>query len=458
MNSTAVNRELLDFIDRSPVSFFAVKNMSRMLEEAGAARLYEGGRWELLAGHTYYVERNGSALIAFKIPENKDAGFQIIASHCDSPSFRIKTNAEITVEKQFLKLNVEKYGGMICESWFDRPLSVAGRVVIRTPEGVETRLVMIDRDLLIIPRLAIHMNRTVNDGYKINPQTDMLPLFADARKCAAGNGEAAGKDVSAEKALQENAFLRLIAKETGVPCEDILDTELYLWSRTKGTVFGLNDEFIGSGRLDDLQCAFSSLKAFLETEAPKSIAVHCVYDNEEVGSGTRQGAASTFLSDVLHRINTALKGTEEDYHLRIQKSFLLSADNAHSVHPNHTEKSDPTNRPYLNGGVVIKYSANQKYTTDAVSGALFRKICAAAEVPVQTFHNRSDQVGGSTLGNISVSQVPVLSVDIGLPQLSMHSAYETAGAFDTVSLINAAKVFFKAAVELSGDGSVKLEL
>ena len=447
MDIQTVNKELLAFLDKSPVSFFAVRSMAEELEAAGAGRLYEGDRWELRAGRSYYVTRNDSSLIAFSIPDRWDAGFQIIASHCDSPAFRIKTNAGISVEKQYIKLNVEKYGGMICESWFDRPLSVAGRVVIRTPEGVETRLVCIDRDLLVIPHLAIHMNRNVNDGYKINPQKDMLPLFA----CM-------DKTDSCEETKNGGAFLRLIAAELHTDPEDILDTELYLWNRTRGTVFGLRDEFIASGRLDDLQCAFASQRAFLQARPAASIAVHCVYDNEEVGSVTRQGAASTFLSDVLHRINMAFGGSEDDYLRRLSSSFLLSADNAHSVHPNHTDMSDPTNRPYLNGGIVIKYSANQKYSTDAVSGALFRRICDAADVPVQTFHNRSDQAGGSTLGNISSVKVPVMSADIGLAQLSMHSAYETAGSRDTAYLIKAASLFFSSFIKSKGDGCIRLHL
>ncbi|MBQ7175646.1 MAG: M18 family aminopeptidase [Lachnospiraceae bacterium] len=445
MDTAAINRELLDYVDRSPVSFFAIRNMADELDRSGAVRLYEGERWELTPGTTYYTTRNDSSLISFRIPAVWSSGFQIIASHCDSPAFRIKTNAEITVENRLVKLNVEKYGGMICESWFDRPLSVAGRVVVQTPEGVETRLICIDRDLLIIPHLAIHMNRNVNDGYKINLQKDMLPLFAE-------------KTAGPEESGTGGGFIGLIAAEAGVAPEDILDTELNLYNRTKGTLFGLNNEFIAAGRLDDLTCAFASLKAFLSAGPGRSIAVHCVYDNEEVGSGSRQGAASTFLSDVLHRINAACGGSEEDYHCRLLKSFMLSADNAHGVHPNHTDKSDPTNRPALNGGIVIKYSANQKYTTDAVSGALFRKICTAANVPVQTFQNRSDQIGGSTLGNISTIQVPLLTADIGLAQLSMHSAYETAGARDMEYLVRASGWFYASSVESRGDGCYSLLL
>ena len=419
MNFINVNKELFSFLDQSPNAFFAVKNMCDTLEQAGN------------------VTRNDSALIAFRIPKADYTGFQIMASHCDSPVFKIKTNTEITVDRQYVKLNVEKYGGMLCSPWLDRPLSVAGRVVLRTEEGIETRLVNIDRDLLIIPNLAIHMNRQVNDGYKFNAQVDMLPLFC-------------------EKGEESDAFLKLIASETGVSAADILDTDLFLYNRMPAVSLGLNNEFISSGRLDDLQCAFASLKGFVEASPKNSAAVHCVFDNEEVGSGTKQGAASTFLKDTLRRINSAMGRTEEEYLMSIASSFLVSADNAHAVHPNHTDKADPTNRPYLNKGIVIKYSANQKYTTDAVSGAIMRAICRQADVPCQTFANRSDLPGGSTLGNISQSQVALNTVDIGLPQLAMHSPYETAGAKDTAYLIEAAKVLFSSSVEGRGNGNYRL--
>ena len=437
MNYINVNKELFSFLDQSPNAFFAVKNMCDILEQAGMVRLYEGEPWDLEAGKGYYVTRNDSALIAFRIPKADYTGFQIMASHCDSPVFKIKTNTEITVDRQYVKLNVEKYGGMLCSPWLDRPLSVAGRVVLRTEEGIETRLVNIDRDLLIIPNLAIHMNRQVNDGYKFNAQVDMLPLFC-------------------EKGEESDAFLKLIASEAGVSAEDILDTDLFLYNRMPAVSLGLNNEFISSGRLDDLQCAFASLKGFVEASPKNSAAVHCVFDNEEVGSGTKQGAASTFLKDTLRRINSAMGRTEEEYLMSIASSFLVSADNAHAVHPNHTDKADPTNRPYLNKGIVIKYSANQKYTTDAVSGAIMRAICRQADVPCQTFANRSDLPGGSTLGNISQSQVALNTVDIGLPQLAMHSPYETAGAKDTAYLIEAAKVLFSSSVEGRGNGNYRL--
>lgn len=437
MNYQEVNKELLRFLDHSPNAFYAVANMQKELEDAGFTRLYEGCPWTLAGGHGYYVTRNDSAIIAFRIPEGEYQGFQIMASHCDSPVFKIKTNAEIVVDNSYVKLNVEKYGGMLCAPWLDRPLSVAGRVIVQTEEGIATKLVNVDRDLLIIPNVAIHMNRQVNDGYAFNAQVDMLPLFC-------------------EQGEEKNQFMQLIADEAGVQVEDILDTDLFLYDRMKGTTLGLHGEFIASGRLDDLQCAFASLKGFLAAELKQSIAVHCVYDNEEVGSGTKQGAASTFLKDTLQRISRAMGRSEEQYLMSIASSFMISADNAHAVHPNHAEKADPTNRPYMNRGIVIKYSANQKYTTDGVSGAVMRAICKKAEVPYQTFTNRSDMLGGSTLGNISQAQVALNTVDVGLPQLAMHSPYETAGARDTAYLIEAARVLFSSSFEGNGDGNYRL--
>lgn len=437
MNVQEVNKELLRFLDHSPNAFYAVANMQKELEDAGFTRLYEGCPWTLSGGHGYYVTRNDSAIIAFRIPEGEYQGFQIMASHCDSPVFKIKTNAEIVVDNSYVKLNVEKYGGMLCAPWLDRPLSVAGRVIVQTEEGIATKLVNVDRDLLIIPNVAIHMNRQVNDGYAFNAQVDMLPLFC-------------------EQGEEKNQFMQLIADEAGVQVEDILDTDLFLYDRMKGTTLGLHGEFIASGRLDDLQCAFASLKGFLAAELKQSIAVHCVYDNEEVGSGTKQGAASTFLKDTLRRISRAMGRSEEQYLMSIASSFMVSADNAHAVHPNHAEKADPTNRPYMNRGIVIKYSANQKYTTDGVSGAVMRAICKKAEVPYQTFTNRSDMLGGSTLGNISQAQVALNTVDVGLPQLAMHSPYETAGARDTAYLIEAARVLFSSSFEGNGDGNYRL--
>lgn len=431
-----ITEGLMSFLDSSPDAFWAVHNMERELEEAGFIRLYEGESWNIEPGGSYYVTRNDSALIAFRLPDCPIRGFQMMASHCDSPAFKLKSNAEIELDKKYLKLNVEKYGGMLCAPWLDRPLSVSGRVLVETDKGIESRLINIDRDLMLIPNLAIHMNRKVNDGYSYNPRVDMLPLVG-------------GEDSRGE-------LIRLIAEEAGVPCESILDSDLFLYNRMKACRFGIKNEFLGSGRLDDLQCAYASLQGLLSSAPGNSAAVHIVLDNEEVGSGTKQGAASGFLRDVLFRIVLSQGGSEEDYLRTLSSSFLVSADNAHAVHPNHRELSDETNRPYLNGGIVIKYSANQKYTTDAVSAAVFKIICREASVPVQSFVNRSDMPGGSTLGNISSAQVAVNTVDIGLPQLAMHSPFETAGVKDIEYLYRAAVRLFSCSVEGRGDGSYRI--
>ena len=435
--------ELKEFLDKSPVNFWAVKNITEVLAEQGMTRLCEGAAWQLEAGRGYYVTRNDSSVIAFYIPQEAPTGFQIMASHCDSPSFGIKPNAEITVEKKLLKLNVEKYGGMLCSTWLDRPLSIAGRVVVRTPKGIATRLIKCAGDLIIIPSLAIHMNREANEGYKFNAQVDMLPLLGEASNAG--------------------GLAKLIAKEAGVEPQDVLDTDLFLYNRMPATNVGLDGQFICSGRLDDLQCVYASLQGFVNGLAKcdfakaGSIPVLCVLDNEEVGSGTKQGAASTFLKDTLQRINGALGGNDESYCVKLANSFMISADNAHAVHPNHTDKSDPTNRPQLNEGIVLKYNANQKYTTDAISGALFKLLCEKAGVPVQTFVNRSDMAGGSTLGNISNCQVAVNTVDIGLPQLAMHSAYETAGVKDTGYLVKVAELFLGSGVKQTNPGCYELK-
>lgn len=417
-------KELIGFLEKSPTCFHAVQSIADCLEEAGFTQLHEGEKWELTEGGSYYVTRNGSSIVSFKVPGKAFSGFQIMASHSDSPSFKIKENPEMEVEKQYIKLNVERYGGMIFSPWFDRPLSVAGRVIIKNPSTgkLESRLVNVDRDLVMIPNLAIHMNREVNNGYKYNAQKDMLPLY----------GMSTAKDT----------FMQTIAEAAGVSVDDILGHDLFLYNRERASIWGASEEFVSAPQLDDLQCAFSSMKGFLSSEKNNYLALHCVFDNEEVGSSTKQGAASTFLRDTLQRIHEVLGYDREDYRIHLANSLMLSADNAHAVHPNHTDMADPTNRPYLNGGIVIKFNANQKYCTDAVSAAMFRDICKQANVPVQTFTNRSDIAGGSTLGNISNTQVALNTVDIGLPQLAMHSPYETAGVKDTEYLVRAARAFF----------------
>lgn len=436
--------ELLQFIEKSPSAFHAVDTMKRVLDERKYEQLLEGDTWKLLPGGNYYVIRGGTSLIAFRIPSDKIRnrvsggfrGFQIMASHSDSPTFKVKENPEMEAEKAYVKLNVEKYGGMLIAPWFDRPLSVAGRLIVRENEKVVSKLVKVDKDLLLIPSLAVHMDRQANEGHKYNVQKELLPLY----------GMIGAK----------GTFLQTVAEATGVSEDEILGHDLFLYNRVKGTIWGAEDAFLSSGRLDDLQCAFASLKGFLAAKEGESIPVHCVFDNEEVGSSTKQGAASTFLADTLLRINEALGRTPGEYRQAIASSFMVSADNAHAVHPNFAEKACPTNRPVINGGIVLKYSANQKYTTDGVSAALWKQLCEKADVLYQVFLNRSDMIGGSTLGNLSGNQVAVCCVDVGLPQLAMHSPYETAGVKDTEALVRAAKSLFESSVEERGYGSYRL--
>lgn len=417
-----ISEELLAFLNASPTCFHAVKNMQDRLLAEGFIPLKESEKWNLAPGGRYFVTRNSSALIAFSIPESGIKSFRIMASHSDSPAFKIKENPEIASENHYVQLNIEGYGGMIHSPWLDRPLSVAGRVIVKEQDRFVEKLVNIDRDLLMIPNLAIHMNRKINDDYKYNPQKDLLPIYGDFNA--------------------KGTFMKTIAEAAGVAESDILGHDLFLYNRQVGTVWGACEEFVSSGRLDDLQCAFASLQGFLQGKKEKYTAVHCVFDNEEVGSGTKQGAASTFLKDVLVRICEGLSMSPEEYLMAVADSFLVSADNAHAVHPAHTDKADPINRPYLNEGIVIKYNGNQKYCTDALSAAMFKDLCKQANVPFQSFANRSDMAGGSTLGNISTMQVSLNSVDIGLPQLSMHSPYETAGVKDTAYLIQVAAALF----------------
>lgn len=458
MKISEMTKDLKKFLDESPVGLYAAANIRGMLLENGYTECQEGSEWKLVPGGRYFVMRNGSAVIAFQIPKEESwAGFQIAASHLDSPTFRIKSNAEIVVENSYVTLNVEKYGGMLLAPWLDRPLSVAGRVLVRTESGIETRLVNIDRDLMIIPNVAIHMNREINNGYKWDMKQDLRPLLAGVPAPEASDPKAAVS--AADKSTEDigTIFRRLVAEEAGASPEDVLDTDLYLYNREKASVIGLNGEFISSGRLDDLQCAFGTLKGFLAARPEKSIAVYCAFDNEEVGSMTKQGADSSFLRCTLERISTALGRSRGEFMASLSSSFMISADNAHAVHPNHPELEDPSHRPVPNGGIVIKYSANQKYTTDAVSGAVMKEICRKAGVPVQIFYNRSDLAGGSTLGNISTTQLSLNTVDIGLAQLAMHSAYETAGVKDTEYLARASEVFFSGAVTGTGDGRYHLD-
>ena len=413
--------KLLTFIKDSPTAFQAVETMKNRFSENGFRELKEEEHWSVEKGGKYFVTRNHSAIIAFTIPEENTDTFHIIASHSDSPSLKIKENPEMA-ENGYVKLNVELYGGALLAPWFDRPLSVAGRLIVKEAGKICEKLVTVDRDMLIIPNLAIHMNREANSGYQYNVQKDMLPLY--------GLESAKG------------SFFKTVAEAAGVKEEDILGHDLFLYNRMPGTVWGSEDEFVSAPRLDDLQCAFSSMEGILAGENKNSICVHCVMDNEEVGSGTRQGAASTFPRDTLLRITLGLGKSYEDYLIALAKSFMISADNAHAVHPNYPEKADPVNRPHINEGIAIKYNANQKYCTDGISAAIFKTFCQEAGVGCQTYVNRSDVPGGSTLGNISNTQVALNTVDIGLPQLAMHSPYETAGVKDTCDFVKLAEVFY----------------
>lgn len=432
---TQTSAALLRFIEKSPTCYQAIANFKELMTDFTPLR--EEQQWSLQPGGSYYVTRNDSSLIAFRLPEQPFQGFQIAAAHSDSPLFKIKPNGEINVEQHYIKLNVEKYGGMLCAPWLDRPLSIAGRLVVREADRIVTKLVNVERNLLLIPNLAIHMNRSANDGLAYNPQVDMLPLF--------GGGASAG------------TFLPLIAEAAGVESENILGTDLFLYNRMKGTLWGAENEFLSSRSLDDLQCAWSLMQGLLQAKRNENrVTMCCVFDNEEVGSGTKQGADSTFLSDVMERISECFALTVQQQCAAFAASFMVSADNGHAVHPNHPEKADPTNRPYLNEGIIIKYHANQKYTTDGISEALFKEICRKANVPWQTYTNRSDIAGGSTLGNLSNRHVSLNTVDIGLAQLAMHSPYETAGAKDTEYLVRAMKMFYESAIIPEGDGSYRI--
>lgn len=422
--------ELIQFIKKSPTAFHAAETARQTLEAAGFSGLREGSSWENLAPGGYYVTRNSSSLIAFRIPEGGANGFQLGAAHSDSPTFRVKAKAEWESPDGYTRLNVEPYGGGIFGSWVDRPLSVAGRLVVRTEFGIRSQLVNVDRDLLMIPQMAIHMNREVNKGYAWNAQTDMAPVL--------GSRKAAG------------TFRCQIAEAAGVQAQDILSMDLFLYCRTPGAIWGADGEFVSAPRLDDLQCAFALLHGFLQAEQPKKIPVYALFDNEEVGSLTKQGADSTFLEDVLRRL------AGDKLPRMLANSFLISADNAHAVHPAHPEVSDPLNRVYMNEGIVIKFNGNQKYTTDGISEALFRLMCERAGVACQTYTNRSDMAGGSTLGNISNGHISVNAADIGLAQLAMHSCYETAGVKDTEDLIHVMKEFYNGGWEETQAGEYTL--
>lgn len=415
------NRDLLHFISKSPSVFHVVRHIKAALLYAGFTEIREEDSWQIKRGGKYVVTRNGSALIAFSVPEDGGNAFKITAAHCDSPTFKIKENPEIR-DGKYTRLNVEGYGRMIMSTWLDRPLSAAGRLFVKDNGQIISKLVSLDHPTLLIPSVAIHMDRTVNDGHAWNIQNDLLPLYST--------------DGAAD-------FMETLAQAAKVKAADILGHDIFLYSCAPGILWGPQHEFISSPRLDDLQCAFATFRGFTNGKKQKDISVYALFDNEEVGSGTAQGAGSTFLTNTISRLALSLGRSYDEIQAMLAKSFMISADNGHAVHPNHGEYADPVNAPVLNGGIIIKFNASQKYSTDGYSAAVFRDLCLKADVPVQTYTNRSDIPGGSTLGNISNTKVAVPTVDIGLPQLAMHSSYETAGAKDTEYLVKAVSYFFE---------------
>lgn len=426
---------LMDYIDHSPSPFHAVQSAAQLLDKADFLRLEETAHWSPKPGKGYYVTRNQSSLIAFRIPQDTLSGWRMTAAHSDSPTFRVKNDA-LTGDRAYTRLETEGYGGMICASWLDRPLTVAGRAVVRTETGVETRLVHLDRDLLTIPSLAIHLQRDVNKGHEYNLQRDMQPLY----------GAGASKPLTT-----------LLAETLEIPEQALLSTDLVLCPRQKPARIGPEGEFYQAPRIDDLGCAYATLEGFLAA-APLAHAgqIYCLFDNEEVGSGTRQGAMGSFLPDVLARISEVLGLGEQDRRRVLADSLLLSADNGHAVHPGFPDKADPENKIYLNGGVVVKLNASQKYTTTGLTAGLFKTICEGAGVPVQIFANRADEPGGSTLGNLLSHGVSIPMVDIGMAQLAMHAAVETAGSKDPAYLARACTAFFQAELHQSADGTYLL--
>ena len=423
--------DLLEFINESPSNFHAAQNIKKRLSDSGFKELEFGNKWDLKVGEKYFVSKNNTSVFAFIPGEGNiaDEGVKLICAHSDSPTFKIKPQAEMLVEGKYLKLNTEVYGGPIMYTWFDRPLSLAGRVLLKSENPLQPKTTFINfkRPLLEIPHLAIHFNRAVNDkGNPLSKQKDMLPVIGMVND-------------SLEK---ENFLLKLIAKELNVAMDEILDFDLILYEFTKGTLLGANEEFMSSGRLDDLAMAHAGTTAMINSKPCKQTKILAIFDNEEVGSGTKQGAASPTLRTVLERIVFGLGGQPEDLYRAIDHSFMISADMAHAVHPNYVEKHDPTNHPLMNGGPVIKINANQKYVTDGDSAAVFKTICKMAGVPCQTFVNHSDMAGGSTLGNILLTQMEMRGVDVGNPMWGMHSVRETAGVKDQLYIIKAFTTFY----------------
>ena len=425
-------KRLLDFLDASPVNFLAAQNIATELEKAGYRKLDPREPIGIVkAGDKLYVTKNDSSVYGFHIGRQPmaEAGFRMICAHCDSPTFRIKPNAEMLCEGGIVKLNTEVYGGPIMSTWFDRPLTIAGRVIVRGLDALtpETLLLHVKRPLLQISNLAIHFNRQVNDGVKLSKQKDMLPILG----------------IINDELEKGNLLMKIICGELSIKPEQVLDFDLYLADATPACTFGVHDEFLSSGRLDDLSMCFAGLEAMIDTDTADATKVLAIFDNEETGSQTKQGAGSPFLAMMLQRIALAQSGSVEAWYQAIERAFMISADNAHAWHPNYSEKYDPTNHPVLGGGPVIKFNAAQKYASDAVSAAVFAEICRQADVPCQRFVNHSDVAGGSTLGNILASSIPLRGVDMGNAILAMHSCRETGSVADHLYTVKAFTQFFK---------------
>lgn len=414
---------MLHFIENSPTCFHAVKQTAQCLEKEGYVNLQEEA-WQLQPGGKYYVTRNGSSLLAFRVPHGAINGFMAAASHSDSPCFRLRDHAEL--KGTYTRLSAERYGGMINATWVDRPLSIAGRVAVRRENGVQTCLVDFEKDMVLIPNVAIHMNREMNNNVRYDAHTDLVPLY--------GMGQA------------EGSFRRALAALAGCEEAQILATDLFIYNNQKGSIWGAADEFVSAPRLDDLACVYTSLQAFLLAQPAKSIPVLAVFDNEEIGSETKQGAGSMFLADTLQEICRSLA---LDYRAMLRRSLMLSCDNGHGLHPNHPELADRNEAPVPGKGVIIKHSP--RYATDGVSSAVFEAICQKAGVPVQHYSNRPDQAGGATLGNISNTKAAMLSADIGMAQFAMHSSFETAAAADVNHMIHGIKAVFETALTVDGD-------
>lgn len=425
-------KRLLSFLDASPVNFLAVKNISEELEKNGFRRMNpQEPLGKIEAGEKFFVTKNDSSIYAFQIGKKPlaDAGFHMICAHCDSPTFRIKPNAEMLCEGGIVKLNTEVYGGPIMSTWFDRPLTLAGRVIVKGESAMnpQTLLLHVKHPLLQISNLAIHFNRQVNDGVKLSKQKDVLPILG----------------IINDELEKGNLLMNVITDELNIQKEDVLDFDLYLADATPACTFGVHDEFISSGRLDDLSMCWAGVEAMIAADANDTTQVLAIFDNEETGSQTKQGAGSPFLSYMLQRIALAQSHTEEAYYQAVERAFMISADNAHAWHPNYSEKFDPTNHPKLGSGPVIKFNAAQKYASDAVSAAIFANICDAAGVPCQRFVNHSDVAGGSTLGNILASSIPLKGVDMGNAILAMHSCRETGSVIDHEYCVKAFTKFYQ---------------